>query len=83
MGMAKGAQIETLKKWITVKNFDQDEKIKSVKAIYLDLGINKITLKTIESYFNSALEELNKVNVNDERKSELKKFLFNIKNRKN
>jgi hypothetical protein len=48
----------------------------------MQLKIREITLKTIESYFLKALEELRKVNVSEEKKIELKNFLYSLRNRK-
>jgi geranylgeranyl diphosphate synthase type II len=79
---AKGSQLESLKNWINIKKFDPEEKIKAVQVIYLGLGIKEITLKAIEGCLIKALDHLKKVNVADERKLELKNFLFSMRNRK-
>ncbi len=79
---AKGLQLESLKNWIKVKKFDPEEKIKAIQVIYLGLGIKEITLKAIEGRLIKALDDLKKVNVADERKLELKNFLYSMRNRK-
>jgi geranylgeranyl diphosphate synthase type II len=79
---AKGSQLDSLKNWIGLKKFDPEEKIKAIQVIYLGLGIKEITLKAIEGSLIKALDDLKKVNVADERKLELKNFLFSMRNRK-
>lgn len=80
--LAKGTQLENLKKWINAKNFNTEDKIAAVKIIYVALGIKEITLNKIESYFLNALDDLKKISVSNDRKFELQSFLFNIRNRK-
>jgi geranylgeranyl diphosphate synthase type II len=79
---AKASQLDSLKKWINLKTFDPEEKIKAIQVIYLGLGIKEITLKAIEGSLIKALEDLKKVSVEEDRKLELKNFLFSIRNRK-
>jgi geranylgeranyl diphosphate synthase type II len=80
--LAKGKQLEILNHWLSVKKFNVEEKIKAFQVNYMQLKIREITLKTIESYFLKALEELRKVNVSEEKKIELKNFLYSLRNRK-
>lgn len=44
-----------LRQWIDTKEFDAEEKIKSIKAIYNKLNIKEITISNIENYYQSAL----------------------------
>ncbi len=80
--MAKGSRQENLKKWILAKKFDPEEKIKAVQLIYMSLGIREFTLKAIENYFVKAYDDLKIVNTPDDKKLELKNFLFSLRNRK-
>jgi geranylgeranyl diphosphate synthase type II len=80
--LAKGSQLEMLKTWIFLKDFNPQEKINAIQVIYMSLGIRDLTLKAIESHFVKALDELKKVTVSDEKKFELKNFLLDLKNRK-
>jgi geranylgeranyl diphosphate synthase type II len=82
MQLAMGSQKENLAQWLLKKDFNPEEKISAIQNIYLSLGIKDLTLKTIESFFTKALEELKKVNVIEEKKLELKNFLYSLRNRK-
>lgn len=44
-----------LRQWIDTKEFDAEEKIMSIKAIYNKLNIKEITISNIENYYQSAL----------------------------
>jgi geranylgeranyl diphosphate synthase, type II len=80
--LANGSRQDSLKKWIFIKNFNPEEKIKAVQLIYLSLGIRELTLKAIENYFIKALDDLKKTSAPDNRKLELKNFISSIRNRK-
>jgi len=82
LGLAKGTQLESLKKWLQAIKPDPKEKIREVQLIYVGLGIKELTIKAIENYFIKSLEDLKKVSVPDNRKLELKNFLRSLKNRK-
>jgi geranylgeranyl diphosphate synthase type II len=82
LALAKGTQLENLKKWLFAKSFDPEEKIKAIQLIYYSLGVKELTLKAIENYFVKAHESLKKVDVPAERKLELKNFLLSLRNRK-
>ncbi len=79
---AKGASLESLKNWIIAKKFNNEEKIKAIQVLYLGLGIKEVTLKIIENYFVKALDDIKKIDLPEERKNELKSFLFSLRNRK-
>jgi geranylgeranyl diphosphate synthase type II len=80
--LAKGTNLESLKKWLKEIKFEPEEKIKAVQLVYISLGIRELTLKAIENYFIKSLEDLKKVSVLDNRKLELRNFLSSLRNRK-
>ncbi|MCK4921182.1 MAG: polyprenyl synthetase family protein [Bacteroidales bacterium] len=63
------------------ENFDPDEKIKSVKSIYDKCSIKQLTIEKINHYFGLALQKLEDIDVEDERKAVLRKFSFELKER--
>ncbi|PKQ63484.1 isoprenyl synthetase [Labilibaculum filiforme] len=70
-----------LKSWITKKDFNPEEKIKTVRAIYEKLNVREFSVKKIENYFTLCLEYLDKVNVEAEKKKELYSLVKGLVNR--
>ncbi len=66
--MAEGETRKRLLGWIDKKDFDAQEKIESVRAIYDELGIEKITKDEIVSYIDRSIEVLEKIDVEKDRK---------------
>ena len=58
-----------LQSWIDKKDFDANEKVEAVTAIYNRLGIRELTLKTIENYLKKSREALDKIDVGESRKA--------------
>ena len=58
-----------LQSWIDKKDFDANEKVEAVTAIYNRLGIRELTLKTIENYLKKSREALDKIDVEESRKA--------------
>lgn len=72
--MATPTQKEELTKWITASEFDADAKIAAVTKLYTEIGIDKLAKEKIEQMFAKSLESLDKVNVAEEKKTELRAF---------
>jgi geranylgeranyl diphosphate synthase, type II len=68
---ASGEAKESLDKWLTVKTFDNAEKVKAVTKIYDSLGIKQLAESRINAYFDKGLEALSRLKVDEERKAEL------------
>jgi geranylgeranyl diphosphate synthase, type II len=60
-----------IKEWITVKNFDESEKINAIKNIYNKLNIKLITEYCINEYYQSAIRICEKIELPTETKTEL------------
>ncbi|MFC2111268.1 polyprenyl synthetase family protein [Bacteroidota bacterium] len=58
-----------------------EEKINQVKKIYSKLQINKIVDQEIDIYYQKALVNLSEINIEEERKSEIKTFAENLMKR--
>ncbi len=71
---ANDAQRAELQKWIDAKEFNRAEKVAAVTRLYNEIGIDKLALQKIASYFESSKKYLAAVNVNDEKKVQLEAF---------
>lgn len=78
---ADDATREELLGWVNAKDFNRQEKISAVTAIYNKLGIDNMALERINFYFNEALTFLDKVSVPQDRKSELRFYTSKLMKR--
>jgi len=78
---ANSQQRTELEKWINMENPDRDEKVTAVTAIYDAIGIKELCKDKISYYFNEASMYLDKVNVSDERKKNLREYASYMVNR--
>ncbi len=78
---ADSSQKKCLQHWISLSEFNKDEKIKSITEIYNQLNIKDICEEKMNSYYNDAIHNLNKVNVEKQRKNELLLLAQNLMNR--
>ncbi|MCF8296368.1 MAG: polyprenyl synthetase family protein [Saprospiraceae bacterium] len=58
-----------------------EEKVNQVKEIYSRLNINEIVEREIDNYYQKALINLEEINIEEERKSEIKTFAANLMKR--
>lgn len=72
--LASDAQRQELDKWIKTETFNADEKIAAVRGIYDALNIPTLIRSKVEQLFTESLKSLEKVNVADEKKAELRRF---------
>lgn len=72
---------EILKTWLERATFDPDQKIREIKKIFDKCNIKELTLLKINEYFDSALQELDRINVSAERKKILRDFSENLMKR--
>ena len=71
---AQGEDRETLMRWIEAKEFDRNEKVKAVTAVYDRLGIGDLAKAKMEEYYAEALAALDRVAVEESRKSTLRDY---------
>jgi hypothetical protein len=64
-----------LNNWFKQTKTDNSEKITSVLNVYNKLNIKGQTEQEIEKYFSKGLQELEQINVPNERKEPLRKFV--------
>ncbi len=79
--LANDSQRKELEHWLTAKNYDEEEKIKSVTHLYDEIGIPQIARKKIEYYYSLAEQSLAKVNLPEEKKSLLWQYAQQMLNR--
>ena len=68
---ANAEQRSELTKWIEARQFDRDEKVRAVTALYDQIGIRQLCEQKISYYFDECRKYLAKVSVSDERKQML------------
>ena len=81
--LANESQRKELEYWLTVKDYDEEEKIRSVTQLYDEIGIPQIARKKIEYYYSLDEQSLAKVNLPEEKKSLLWQYAQQMLNRQN
>ncbi len=79
---ADEAQRGQLTQWCTAKEFDRDEKVAAVTAIYDQLGIRQLAEQKINHYFDAALSYLDQVSLPYSQKQPLADYLHQMMHRK-
>ena len=71
---ANAAQLAELNKWYTEEDHREKEKIKAVQKIFRELEIDRLTREEVIKFSHKALETLERIETNTERKEELRNF---------
>ncbi len=71
---AEGEDKATLQRWIDAKEFDRQEKVAAVTAIYNKVGIDKMAKAKMEEYYALGTKALDAINVPEERKAALREY---------
>ena len=79
--LANDSQRKELEHWLTAKDYDEEDKIKSVTHLYDEIGIPQIARKKIEYYYSLAEQSLAKVNLPEEKKTLLWQYAQQMLNR--
>jgi geranylgeranyl diphosphate synthase type II len=74
-------QQKELLRWITVDQFDREDKIRAVKALFETLGIAQLAKEKMDFYFQNAMKRLDQMNINEASKNELSVFAEKLINR--
>lgn len=72
---------EVLTKYFSSTNFDRKEKEEAIKAIYHKLNLKSIAQKLMQEYNNKAMESLDKIGVESQRKQNLIHFANKLMHR--
>src|SRR5574344_552179 len=62
-------------RWVKMDNFDPQDKIKAITAIYNEHNIDKLCFEKLDNYFEKGLVLLDSIGVEESKKSELKDFV--------
>jgi geranylgeranyl diphosphate synthase type II len=76
--LAEGATLKQLREELAAKDFDPDKKVKTVTGIYDRLKVREKTEILANGYIDQAFSLLGKVNVDEERKRELKNLAASL-----
>ena len=78
---ANEEQRRELTRWIEATDFNRDEKVSAVTALYDQIGIRQLCEQKINYYFDLARQTLTKVNVPDDRKQCLSAYMDELLHR--
>ena len=78
---ANTSQKAELDLWINMNDADPAEKVKAVTAIYNDIGIPQLTKSMMDTYFDTALDDLDAMDCDDQAKMVLKQFAAQLMKR--
>lgn len=73
--LANEQQKQALTAWVKKKEFDKEEKVKAVTALYDEIGIKALTEQKITAYFDKAYQGLNNLSVDEKAKAPMYEFL--------
>ena len=79
---ANPEQRRELERWIGARDFDRQEKVAAVTALYDQIGIRQLCEQKINFYFDECRKYLAKVSVGDERKQMLLDYTDEMMKRK-
>ena len=79
--LASDREKEELKRWVKCENFDPQEKITKVTAIYDNLHLKKLSESKILQYYNAGMKELDAISVESSKLDILKGFCQQLLNR--
>lgn len=82
LNLANPTQKAELESWINKAEFDSEEKVKAVTALYNAIGIPELAQKKVEELFEQSLFSLDKVSVPEPQKTELRTFANKLLGRK-
>ena len=72
---------EILTKYFSSTNFDKKEKEDAIKSIYHKLNLKQIAQKLMQDYNNKAMESLDKIGVDNQKKQNLISFANKLMHR--
>lgn len=79
--LASPEQRTELQGWLAATEYREDEKIQAVTRLYTAIGVDKLALQTIDSYFHEAEKELDLVDLPCEKKKNLREMALQLMNR--
>ncbi|WP_425389800.1 polyprenyl synthetase family protein [Ekhidna sp.] len=79
--LATSSQRKELEKWLSASDFDVEEKVEAVKAIYEEIGIFDLTQQKMNGYYDEAFSLLNNLEARPEGKKQLQDFFDKLMKR--
>lgn len=79
--LAQGDTKKELEHWLSLTEFDKNEKVKAVTDIYNRLGIKALTEAKMNEYFDTGLQQLDAIEANEAAKVALRNFTVQLMNR--
>ena len=76
--MADEKNLSELKGWLRKSDFEDREKIDSVREIFSSTGASEATKVMMREYHNNAIDALNQIDLPDSEKLELRKFAASV-----
>ena len=80
--LANDEQREELNHWLSLKEFDAQEKIAAITRLYDEIGIDQLAQRKIEYYYEQSRKFLDAVHIPEERKTELRKYAAQMMKRR-
>ena len=74
LSLANGKILNNLKYWIEIKNFNPEEKVSRITAVFDELKVKEITEDKINSFYSMGIKALEKVRCYEARKQPLYQF---------
>ena len=79
--LAEGETKMELSKWLSMAKPNPELKVRAVTAVYTSLGIKEETEVLVQKYFDEAFVQMSALNIEDERKVGLLKFMNGLVDR--
>jgi len=79
--LAQGGLKNELLKWLSMDNSIPEQKIRAITSMYTSLGVKQETELEIKKYFDEAFMLISKLNIVDEKKLSLLKFMGGLVDR--
>ena len=79
--LAEGETKMELSKWLSMAKPNPQLKVRAVTAIYTSLGVKEETEALVQKYFDEAFVQMSALNIGDEKKAGLLKFMNGLVNR--
>lgn len=79
--LATGETAIELDKWLSATDFDKEEKVNAVTAIYDELNIKQLTEAIMAEYFDKAFENLEAIDASSDKKIIIREFFQYLINR--
>ncbi len=81
--LAEGEDLEKLKHYFGSTDFEPEDKVPAVLEIYKKLQVDKLAESEMEAYYNKGIELLDRINLPEDRKTELRIFAVKMIKRDN